>query len=256
MSPVMPGVVIQNVTKTFEGKLALYDIDLEMESGSFTAVVGASGSGKSTLLRLLGALDEPTTGQIRIGELDPEANRRAKKVGWMAQQPALLPWKTVEENVTLAQSINPHPERKIPGPRELVSMVGLEDRLDAFPYTLSGGMQQRVALARTLAVGAPLWLMDEPFAALDEMNRSRLAEDLLDIWRAIRPTVVWVTHHLVEAVKLADRIVLLTSGPGTVAGVIDVELDRPRDETSQEFQAVVRRARQILWSTVPERETA
>jgi NitT/TauT family transport system ATP-binding protein len=256
VSPRMPGVSLEGVSKSFPGTTALEDIDLGMESGSFTAVVGASGSGKSTLLRLLGGLDEPSTGSIEIGGMTPGENRRAKRVGWMAQQPALLPWKTVEENVALAQSINPHPDRKIPGPRDLIEMVGLVGQLDSYPYTLSGGMQQRVALARTLAVGAPLWLMDEPFAALDEMNRSRLADDLLEIWRAIKPTVVWVTHHLSEAVKLADQVVLLTSGPGRIAGIIDVDLPRPREETSAEFQAIVRRARDTLWATMPARRPA
>lgn len=256
MSPMMPGVALVGVGKSFQGTRALEDIDLSMESGSFTAIVGASGSGKSTLLRLLGGLDQPTAGSIEIGGISPDANRRAKKVGWMAQQPALLPWKTVEENVALAQTINPHLDRKIPGPRELIDMVGLSGQLDSYPYTLSGGMQQRVALARTLAVGAPLWLMDEPFAALDEMNRARLADDLLEIWRSIRPTVVWVTHHLSEAVKLADQVVLLTSGPGRIAGIVDVDLERPRDETSVDFQSVVRHARNILWSTLPMEEPA
>lgn len=256
MSPVMPGVVMHGVTKQFGDSLALDGVDIRMDSGSFTAIVGASGSGKSTLLRLLGGLDEPTEGTIEIGGLSPDENRKAKKVGWMAQQPALLPWKTVEENVALAQSINPKPDRRIPGPLELVGMVGLGGKLNSYPYTLSGGMQQRVALARTLAVGAPLWLMDEPFAALDEMNRAKLADELLEIWRAIRPTVVWVTHHLSEAVKLADQIVLLTSGPGRVRGVIDVGLTRPREETSPEFQTVIRRARDLLWSTMPAGEVA
>lgn len=252
----MPGVALDGVSKTFGATSALVDIALTMESGSFTAVVGASGSGKSTLLRLLGGLDEPSTGTIEIGGRTPQENRRSKRVGWMAQQPALLPWKTVEQNVALAQSINPRPDRRIPGPRELIAMVGLSGQLDAYPYTLSGGMQQRVALARTLAVGAPLWLMDEPFAALDEMNRARLADDLLEIWRSIRPTVIWVTHHLSEAVKLADQIVLLTSGPGRVAGIVEVDVIRPRDETSAEFQEIVRRARDILWSTMPLEEPA
>ena len=256
MSPVMPGVVIRGVSKEFGDDVALDGIDLTMESGSFTAIVGASGSGKSTLLRLLGGLDRPTRGTIEIGGLTPEENRKAKKVGWMAQQPALLPWKTVEDNVALAQTINPKPDRRIPGPRELLGMVGLGGKLASYPYTLSGGMQQRVALARTLAVGAPLWLMDEPFAALDEMNRSKLADELLEIWRAINPTVVWVTHHLAEAVKLADQIVLLTSSPGRVAGVIDTRLTRPREETSPEFQAVIRRARDVLWSTISAGEVA
>ena len=255
MTWTMPGVSIDDVTKIYAGTTALEGIDLVLEGGSFTAVVGASGCGKSTLLRLLGGLEEPTSGSILIGAKSPDENRQDKRVGWMAQKPALLPWRTVEENVALAQSINPKPERKIPGPAELISMVGLKARLDSLPHTLSGGMQQRVALARTLAVGAPLWLMDEPFAALDEINRSKLADDLLDIWRAIKPTVVWVTHHLPEAVKLADRVILLSPGPGRIAGTIDVNLARPRDETSVEFQRYVRDARDILWSFEVREET-
>jgi ABC-type nitrate/sulfonate/bicarbonate transport system ATPase subunit len=125
-------------------------------------------------------------------------------------------------------------------------MVGLSHVAGSYPRELSGGMQQRVALARTLAIGAPLWLMDEPFSALDELTREALAEDLLRIWQQVRSTVLWVTHHIPEAVSLADHIVLLTPGPGRVAGTIDVDLARPRDPTSPAFQAVVRQARMIL----------
>jgi NitT/TauT family transport system ATP-binding protein len=125
-------------------------------------------------------------------------------------------------------------------------MVGLGDFAGAYPSTLSGGMQQRVSLARTLAIGAGVWLMDEPFAALDEMTRETLADEVLDLWHRFHPTVVWVTHHLPEAVKLADRVVLLSPRPGTVTADIAVDLPRPRDETEMPFQMVVRRARAIL----------
>ena len=135
-------------------------------------------------------------------------------------------------------------------------MVGLSDAADRYPHELSGGMQQRVALARTLSIGAPLWLMDEPFAALDELTRETLAEDLLAIWQRVRSTVLWVTHHIPEAVTLADHIVLLTPGPGRVAGVIDVDLARPRDPTSAPFQALVRQARRILRGAHPDRVVA
>lgn len=244
----MPGVEIAGLGKDFGEPTypALSGVDLSLESGSFTAVVGASGSGKTTLLRLVGGLETPTKGVISIGGASPDENREAKKVGWMAQKPALLPWRTSFENVALAQVINPRPQRRIPQPRELLEMVGLSVYAEAYPHTLSGGMQQRVALARTLAVGAPLWLMDEPFAALDELTRDALADDLLEIWNSISTTVLWVTHHLGEAVKLADRIVLLTPRPGRIAGVIDVDLARPRDETGGPFQAVIREARKIL----------
>lgn len=241
-----PAVTLSGVSKTFGTTTALESIDLEMGSGSFTAVVGASGSGKSTLLRLVGDLDRPTTGSIVVGGRRPEEVRQDKQVGWMSQAPALLPWRTVIENVRLAQAINPVGGRHLPDPDELLAMVGLTPFASAHPPQLSGGMQQRASLARTLAIGAPLWLMDEPFAALDELTREALTDDLLRIWQRLGPTVVWVTHHLPEAVKLADRVVLLTPGPGRVADVVDVDLARPREETSAAFQDVVRRCREVL----------
>lgn len=243
-----PSIFCRNLTRVFSTPpvTALTDIDLNLDGGSFTAVVGASGSGKSTLLRLLAGLDKPTSGSILLDGHSPEERRTAKEVGFMAQRPALLPWRTTFDNVELAQSINPHTDRPVPDPAELLAMVGLSEFLGAYPAQLSGGMAQRAALARTLAIGAPLWLMDEPFAALDEITRRDVSADLLGIWHRIRPTVVWVTHHLGEAVSLADRIVLLTPRPGRVAAIIEVDLERPRDDTSSEFQAIIRRARRIL----------
>lgn len=228
---------------------ALEGIELEAAEGSFTAVVGASGSGKSTLLRIIGGLTEPTTGRVTMGGRTPHQLRRDKAVGWMAQRPALLPWRTVLDNVALAQSLNPHPERQVSPPDDLLKLVGLSGSSRSYPGQLSGGMQQRVALARTLAIGAPLWLMDEPFSSLDELTRESLAAELLAIWQGLRPTVVWVTHHIPEAVTLADRIVLLTPGPGRMAGILEVDLPRPRDATSIPFQDVVRQARAILRSS-------
>jgi NitT/TauT family transport system ATP-binding protein len=244
----IPSVEIQGVAKRYERPptLAVDRLDLDLPGGSFTAVVGASGAGKSTLLRLIGGLEEATEGTISLGGMTPQEARRAKDVGWMAQHPALLPWRTVLDNIGLAQTINPRPGRETPTPEELVDMVGLSDFADAYPGALSGGMQQRVSLARTIAIGAPLWLMDEPFAALDELTRGNLADELLEVWSSVRPTVVWVTHHLIEAAKLADTIVLLTPRPGSVAGILDVDLARPRDETSVALQAIVRKARSIL----------
>lgn len=225
---------------------ALIDVDLTAPSGSFTSVVGASGSGKSTLLRILGGLIEPTSGKVEVGGLTPDELRRRKAVGWMAQRTALLPWRSVIDNIALAQSINPQPGREVTEPMDLLATVGLADVSAAYPGELSGGMQQRVALARTLAIGAPVWLMDEPFSSLDELTREALATDLLEIWSAVQPTVVWVTHHIPEAVAMSDRIVLLTPRPGRVAGVLEVDLPRPRDPTSVPFQEMVREARSIL----------
>jgi NitT/TauT family transport system ATP-binding protein len=131
-------------------------------------------------------------------------------------------------------------------PEALLELVGLREFADALPSTLSGGMQQRVSLARTLAVGAPVWLMDEPFAALDELTRDALADEVTALWALGRPTVIWVTHHIGEAVKLADEIVVLTPSPGRVGARFPVDLEHPRDETSPAFQMVVRRARAFL----------
>ena len=225
---------------------ALTGINLTAPPASFTSIVGASGSGKSTLLRIIGGLIEPTEGTVTIGGLTPDELRRRKAVGWMAQRTALLPWRTVLDNISLAQRINPQEGRLVPSPKDLLANVALIDVATAYPATLSGGMQQRVALARTLAIGTPVWLMDEPFSALDELTRETMATDLLEIWASVRPTVVWVTHHVPEAVAMSDRIVLLTPRPGHVAGVLEINLPRPRDLSSVQFQETVRKARSIL----------
>lgn len=230
---------------------ALSDVTFTAPEGSFTAVVGASGSGKSTLLRVIGGLTEPSSGSVSMGGRRPEQLRADKAVGWMAQRPALLPWRQVVDNVSLAQTINRRPDRTLPHPLELLEMVGLADAATAYPGELSGGMQQRVALARTLAIGAPLWLMDEPFSSLDELTREALADDLLGIWRSVQPTVVWVTHHIPEAVALSDRVVVLTPRPGRVAGLATIDIDRPRDPTAAPFQEVVRRIRGLLRGVQP-----
>lgn len=240
---------LDGVGVSFGPTRALERVTLELAAGSFTAVVGPSGCGKSTLLRVLAGMLEPTTGRAEVGGRLPDEVRRRKEIGWMAQQPALLPWRTALDNVLLAQTLGVRaPDRS---PAELLAMVGMSEFADSYPGALSGGMQQRVALARTLAVGAPVWLMDEPFSALDELTRETLADDLLAIWAELRPTVVWVTHHIPEAVKLADRLVLMTPRPGTVADQIDVDLARPRDEVTPEFQGLVARTRAVLRPPTP-----
>lgn len=240
-----PEVVLRRVGHHHGVVHALDALDLRLEPGSFVAVVGASGCGKSTLLRLLAGLDEPTTGMITLDGRAPDDRRRDGDIGWMAQRPALLPWASVHDNVALARRIRP-PARPVPEVDDLLELVSLDGFRDARPPHLSGGMQQRAALARTLAQDAPLWLMDEPFAALDELTREALAADLLSIWQRLRPTVVWVTHHLGEAVTLADRVLVLGPRPGRVVADLAVDLDRPRDPTSEAVQTIVRAARQHL----------
>lgn len=242
---------VSSLSKSFGTTPALSDVTFTAEGGTFTAVVGASGSGKSTLLRILGGLTAASGGVVEADGQTPEQLRAAKEVGWMAQHAALLPWSRVIDNISLAQNINPRRDRQLASPEDLLEMVDLADVARSFPGELSGGMQQRVALARTLAVGASLWLMDEPFSALDELTRETLAADLLRVWAEVEPTVVWVTHHIPEAVMLADRIVVLTPRPGRVAGIVDVDLSRPREPTSGPFQDVVRHVRGLLRGSHP-----
>jgi NitT/TauT family transport system ATP-binding protein len=231
---------------------AIKMIDLDIQDGEFIALIGPSGCGKSTLLRILSGLLDPTGGAVILGNQPPQKLVAAKRVGWLSQNPALLPWKTVQENIALAQQINPQNHRTLLPPKDLLAMIGLTDFADAYPFSLSGGMQQRVALARTLALGADLWLMDEPFAALDELTREILTAELLDIWRQLRPTVIWVTHHIYEAARLADRVLVMTPRPGQIAAEIPVDLPRPRAESQPQFQHIITHIRTQLIPSEPQ----
>jgi len=225
---------------------ALEHIHLEINPGEFAVLIGPSGCGKSTLLRILAGLIKPTEGQVRLGELSPTEAAAGKHIAWMAQKPALLPWRNAHDNIALAQQINRQNGRSSLPAGQWLDLVGLGEFKEAYPFTLSGGMQQRVALARTLATGAGLWLMDEPFSALDDLTRERLTRQLLDLWREFRPTVLWVTHSIHEAVRLADRVFVLSPRPGSIQLTHAIELHRPRDDTQQEFQSHVRVLRKTL----------
>lgn len=222
---------------------ALSDVTFSAASGEFVAVIGPSGCGKSTLLRLLANLQQPTAGTIRLDGRAPAELVAEKRIAWMAQQPALLPWLTVRDNITLPGRINPRPGAPIRPVDDLLRAVGLSDFAGAYPFMLSGGMQQRVALARALALNAGLWLMDEPLAALDQLTRDQIALEVRDLWFEMRPTVIWVTHQIHEAVLLADRVLVMTARPGTISADLPVTLAHPRDDTAPEFQALVRQLR-------------
>lgn len=243
-------IVVRHLNHVFAGPSAplqaLRDVQLQVADGEFVALIGPSGCGKSTLLRVLASLLSPTAGEVRINGHAPDEMVAAKRIAWMAQSPALLPWRTVRANVALAQRINPQPGRRVLSPDELLALVGLEDFAEAYPFTLSGGMQQRVALARTLALGADVWLMDEPFAALDELTREELTEEVLRLWQTFHPTVLWVTHHIYEAVRMADRVLVMSARPGHIRTELAIELPRPRDETTPEFTQLVRALREAL----------
>ncbi|OQA94627.1 MAG: Bicarbonate transport ATP-binding protein CmpD [Chloroflexi bacterium ADurb.Bin222] len=243
-------VVLRNLSKTFSGRKsaleALAPISLDIASGEFVCFVGPSGCGKSTLLRLVADQLLPTTGEILLDGQSPTEQRKAKAIGWMAQNPALLPWSTVLENVRLPLQVNREHNRAAPTPEALLAMIGLTEFATAYPGTLSGGMQQRVALARTLATGAGLWLMDEPFAALDELTREALTDEVLRLWQDTGATVLWVTHNITEAVRLADRLVVLSARPGGIRQTFSVPLHHPRDPISPEVIALVRDVRKAL----------
>jgi NitT/TauT family transport system ATP-binding protein len=219
-----PAVRLEGVTKVYgtgrQAVPALDRVSLEVATGEFLCVLGASGCGKSTLLSLIAGLDRPTAGEVGVGLGRPAL---------MFQEPALLPWLTVWQNVELPLKLDraPRDER-----RETVDRLLRTVHLSAFagkrPHQLSGGMRQRVALARSLAQESRLLLMDEPFGALDAITRDVLHEDLQAVWQANALTVVFVTHNVREAVRLGDRVVLLSSRPGTVAEVWDVNIPRPR----------------------------
>ncbi len=205
------------------------NFSLKVDSGEFVVLLGPSGCGKSTLLQLLAGLISPCQGEILLDNEPPLVSQTRKQVAWMAQKPALLPWKTVFQNVALAQKVNPQNGRTLLPVTELISLVGLQDFADAFPFTLSGGMQQRAALARTLSLNALLWLMDEPFAALDEITREELQEQTLALIHRFRPTVIWVTHNIAEAIKLAQRVIVLSQRPAAIQAEFTLP-DEPRDE--------------------------
>lgn len=224
---------IDGVTRTFVSKRgetvqALDHISFDVDEGEFVSIVGPSGCGKSTLLKIIAGLIPPSAGQVLIGG-QPVLGPRSD-IGFVFQQPVLLPWRTVKANVMLPVEVLKRNRRD--GERraaDLLETVGLSKFANHYPMELSGGMQQRVGIARALVHDPVLLLMDEPFGALDAMTREHMTLELLNIWSAFRKTVLFVTHSIAEAVFLADRVVTMTARPGRVAEVVNIDLPRPRD---------------------------
>ncbi len=249
-----PIVDIRNLSLVFKAAdkpvTALDGIDLRINAGDFVALIGPSGCGKTTLLRVIADLEQPTAGDITVNGLTPEAARLKRAYGYVFQAPALYPWRNVERNVTLPLEImgidRAERQRRAAHQLALVGLTGFEKK---FPWQLSGGMQQRVSIARALAFEPDLLLMDEPFGALDEITRDHLNSQLSQLWRTTGKTCVFVTHSISEAVFLSTRIVVMSPRPGRILDVIDCGLPRERNlemRESQQFQDIAARVRHGL----------
>ncbi|MFQ5973330.1 MAG: ABC transporter ATP-binding protein [Alphaproteobacteria bacterium] len=247
-------ISIESLSLTFETAdapvLALSDIDLAIGRGDFVSLIGPSGCGKTTLLRVIADLETPTGGDVTVFGGTPAEARRDRTYGYVFQAPALYPWRTVERNVTLPLEIMnvPRRERRARAARylEMVNLGGFERK---FPWQLSGGMQQRVSIARALSFEPELLLMDEPFGALDEITRDHLNEQLIELWARTGKTVVFVTHSIPEAVFLSTRIVVMSRRPGRILDVIASDLPAERRleiRESPEFLAIAQRVREGL----------
>jgi NitT/TauT family transport system ATP-binding protein len=231
------------VFSTAAGSLtALHDVSLRVAAGSFAAIVGPSGCGKSTLLRAVGGLLAPTAGRISVGGASPEQARQRRLASFVFQQPVLLPWYTAQQNIELPLRLAGVPRaRRREASHYYLDLVGLSRFASAYPWQLSGGMQQRVAIARALATEPAVLLMDEPFGALDEITRERLNGELLRIWAQRRATVLFVTHSLMEAAYLADRVLIFSAQPGRLLDDVETGFARPRPPDLLERETFLRR---------------
>jgi NitT/TauT family transport system ATP-binding protein len=236
-----PIVAIEQVGKRFvmaeTTTVALESIDLAIQPGEFISLIGPSGCGKSTLLRLVGDLTQPTGGSIQVNGKPAARARRDRDYGMVFQAPVLFDWRTIEANVALPLEImgvrRAERERRA---AEMLDLVELSDFAGHHPWQLSGGMQQRAAIARALAFEPQLLLMDEPFGALDEMTRERMNDELLRIWERTGTTIIFVTHSIPEAVFLSSRVVVMSARPGRITHIIEIDLPRPRNEETRELE--------------------
>jgi NitT/TauT family transport system ATP-binding protein len=252
-APAVPSssvVALRGVAKTFpNGTAALAALDLDVRRGEFVSLLGPSGCGKSTALRIIAGLSAPSAGSVTWGERQANADGKSR-IGFVFQEPTLMPWTTVFSNVRLPLKL-----KGVAGDTAQASVNGALDRVglqgfaEAYPRELSGGMRMRVSIARALVTEPDLLLMDEPFAALDEITRFKLNNDLLDVWQALRTTVIFVTHSVFESVFLSNRVVVMTGRPGRIFTEIAIDAPYPRDQafrTSAEYAALCRRTSEAL----------
>lgn len=227
-------IMMKNIGMTYQTSTntdvtALTNVTMNIHKGEFVSLLGPSGCGKTTLLRIIADLLVPTTGEITVGGETPKDARLKRKYGIVFQGAVLYDWRTVKKNIMLPLEIMHLPKRDCEERAEkMLELVGLKDFAKHYPRQLSGGMQQRVGIARALAIQPEILLMDEPFSALDEFTREKLHEDLLRIWRKTNKTIVFVTHNIQESVFLSDRVCVLSPHPGRISALIDIDLPRPR----------------------------
>lgn len=245
-------IVLDNIGMTYktnDGKdvTALTSVSLDINKGEFISLLGPSGCGKTTLLRIIADLLQPTQGTITVGGETPRRARLKQRYGIVFQSAVLYDWRTVKKNVMLPLEIMHIPkDQRAERAEKMLELVGLTDFADHYPNQLSGGMQQRVGIARALALQPEILLMDEPFSALDEFTREKLHMDLLKIWRKTNKTIIFVTHNIQEAVFLSDRVCVLSPHPGRLSAVVDIDLPRPREmdiKNTPEFTALVAKVR-------------
>jgi len=243
-------ITVQNVSRSYESTQALEGVSLSVGEGEFCCIVGPSGCGKTTLLRAIAGLGDHDGGSILVGG-DPVTGPGLDR-GMVFQEYALFPWRTVRGNIRFGLD---RPACGCPDcearAQELIELVGLDGFEDAYPKELSGGMKQRVGIARALAPDPEILLMDEPFGSVDARTRDRLHAELLDIWAQTEQTVVFVTHDIDEAVTLADRVVIMDADPGTVQSTVSIDVERPRERTAHDFVEYVAQIRAELGEPEP-----
>jgi NitT/TauT family transport system ATP-binding protein len=247
-------VALRGVGKTFSnGVVALDRLDLDVRPGEFVSLLGPSGCGKSTALRIIAGLSEPSSGKIEWLQSEASNAGGGRRLGFVFQEPTLMPWATVAANVRLPLKLAGLASTAGPRVEAALARVGLEDFAASYPRELSGGMKMRASIARALVTEPNLLLMDEPFAALDEITRFRLNNDLLALWQSLRKTVVFVTHSVFESVYLSQRVVVMTPRPGRVFTELAIDAPYPRDErfrTSADYAGYCRLVSEALASAM------
>jgi NitT/TauT family transport system ATP-binding protein len=249
-----PVVALNGVGKTFaNGVVALESLDLDVRPGELVSLLGPSGCGKSTALRIIAGLSEPSSGKIEWPQADVASAATPRRIGFVFQEPTLMPWATVAANVRLPlklAGLEPNAAARVDA---VLARVGLENFARSYPRELSGGMKMRTSIARALVTEPTLLLMDEPFAALDEITRFRLNNDLLALWQSLGKTVVFVTHSVFESVYLSQRVVVMTARPGRVFTELAIDAPYPRDErfrTSADYAGYCRQVSEALASAM------